>query len=221
MRACRREACGVRRARPAAELGSTNDGNRIAATAPRRRVPRSACELASPTPGGGSVAALTGALAAALGRMVAAFTLEKPKFAAVAPQVGQLAGRLQRAEEMLRRLIDEDAAAYGVLDAAFKLDKADAQRAARIAEAAGLAGSVPLETATLAARVLDDLTQLRGIGNPLLRSDADAARQLAYAALQAAAANVRANLALMAPEESKPIAAQLDALLASQRAPSA
>jgi len=174
----------------------------------------------TPTPGGGSVAALTGALAAGLGRMVAALTLGNPKFAALAPQVGQLAARLQRAEEMLRRLIDEDAAAYGVLAAAFKLDKADAQRAARIAEAAGLAGSVPLETATLGARLLDDLTQLRGLGNPLLRSDADAARHLAYAALQAAAANVRANLALMAPEESQPIAAQLDALLANQRAPS-
>ena len=173
----------------------------------------------NPTPGGGSAAALTGALAAALGRMVAAFTLGKPKFAAVAPQVEALAARLQRAEEMLRRLVDEDATAYSVLDVAFKLDKADAQRPARIAEAAGLAGSVPLETATLAARVLDDLTQLRAIGNPLLCSDADAARQLAYAAVQAAGANVRANLALMTAEESKPIAAQLDALLASQRPP--
>jgi formiminotetrahydrofolate cyclodeaminase len=66
-------------------------------------------QLASrtPTPGGGSVAALTGALAAGLGQMVAAYTLGRPKFAAVAPQVQNLAERQHRARQHLRQLMDE------------------------------------------------------------------------------------------------------------------
>jgi len=65
----------------------------------------------TPTPGGGSVAALTGALAASLGKMVCAFTLGRPKFAAVEPEVRVLSDRLTRAGSMLRALVDEDAAA--------------------------------------------------------------------------------------------------------------
>ena len=167
----------------------------------------------SPTPGGGSVAALTGAQAAALGQMVAAFTAGKPKFAAVEPQVRAIAERLARAGGMLRVLINEDATAYGVLNSAFKLDKSDPQRAGRITRAASLAGSVPLETAALSATALRDLEQLREIGNPLLRSDVEAAIHLARAAMHAAAANVRANLSLMDKDSAQAMGTQLDALL--------
>lgn len=166
-----------------------------------------------PTPGGGSVAALTGAQAAALGRMVAAFTIGKPKYAAVEAQVQAIDERLARAGKFLRALIDEDAAAYGVLNDAFKLDKTDPQRHTLIQQAAGLAGSVPLETAALCAKVLADLETLATIGNPLLRSDAEAGTHLARAALHAAAANVRANLLLMTAEDSAAATRQLDSLL--------
>lgn len=166
----------------------------------------------TPTPGGGSVAALAGALAAALGHMVAGFTAGKKKFAAVEPQARCLAERLAKAGQMLRRLIDEDAAAYDVLSAAFKLDKSDPQRPQRVRRAATLAAEVPLETATLCATVQADLEQLRDIGNPLLRSDAEAALGLARAGLTAAAANVRANLPLMAPEDAAEVEAQLNAV---------
>jgi formiminotetrahydrofolate cyclodeaminase len=167
----------------------------------------------APTPGGGSVAALTGAQGAALGRMVAALTLGKPKFADVEARVSEIDRRLDRAGTMLRRLMDEDAAAYEVLRGAFKLDKADPQRAERIRQAAGLAGSVPLETATLCARVLADLIELVEIGNPLLEADAAAGRHLARAAILAAAANVRANVPLMSENEAAEIQRQIDGLI--------
>lgn len=166
----------------------------------------------APTPGGGSVAALIGALAAGLGRMVVALTVGKPKFAAVEVEVRALDERLRRAGEMLRRLVDEDAAAYGMLSEALSRDRADPQRPERIRQAAGLAATVPLETATLCARMLADLEKLCGIGNPQLRSDAEAAGHLAKAALQAAAANVRANLPLMRAEDAQAVEKQLDAL---------
>ena len=167
----------------------------------------------APTPGGGSVAALTGALAAALGQMAAALTIGRPQSAAVEPQVRTLADRLQRAEQMLRELIGEDAAAYGVLSAALKLDKSDPQRRARISAAAGLAGTVPLETAALSASVLADLERLRAVANPRLCSDVDAGAHLARAALHAAAANVRANLPLMEAPDAEHVGRELDALL--------
>jgi methenyltetrahydrofolate cyclohydrolase len=166
-----------------------------------------------PLPGGGSVAALTGALAAGLGQMVAAYTLGKPKFAAVEPQVQTAAERLARARTMLSKLVDEDAAAYGVLNEALKLDKADVQRGPRVAGAARLAASVPLETVALVRAALVSLRELETIGNPLLRSDAAAAIALAEAAILAAAANVRANLSLMSPPDAEHMRSSLEALL--------
>lgn len=168
----------------------------------------------TPTPGGGSVAALTGALAAGLGQMVAAYTLGRPKFAAVAPQVQALAERLHRARQHLRQLMDEDATAYGGLNAALALDKSDPQRATRVQEAAWVAGAVPLETAGFCAKVADAVKTLQEFGNPLLRADMEAARHLAQAGLRAAAANVRANLPLMSPESAQAVEKQLSPLLA-------
>ena len=65
--------------------------------------------------------------------------------------------------------------------------------------AAQTAAGVPLETAAAARRVLGDLNALRGIGNPNLKADVEAAIALARAAILAAAANVEANIGL-APE---------------------
>jgi formiminotetrahydrofolate cyclodeaminase len=174
----------------------------------------------APTPGGGSVAALTGALAAGLGHMACALTLGKPKFAAVEPQLRLFAQRLARAGANLRELIDEDAAAYELLRAALSLDKGDPQRPERVQAAAWVAGTVPLETAEFCARVLDTVQELQAIGNPLLRSDMQAATHLAKAAILAAVANVRANLPLMSAESAQFIEKQL-ASLPNDRGPAA
>jgi formiminotetrahydrofolate cyclodeaminase len=168
---------------------------------------------ADPTPGGGSVAALSGALAAALGQMAAALTVGKPKFAAVEEPVRATAARLARAGQMLRRLMDEDAAAYAEVHAAFQMDKADPQRSERVRQAATLAAEVPLETATIAYRVQQELIALREIANPNLKADMTAGVHLARAATHAAAANVRANLPLVDPAAAAELEQQLEPLL--------
>lgn len=167
----------------------------------------------APTPGGGAVAALAGALAASLGRMVCGLTLGRKKFAEIEPQIKQIASRLTRAAAMLKRLIDEDAAAYAELSASFKMDKSDPQRKARLVETAGLAAAVPLETAAVSRQVLSDLRRLEQIANPNLRSDVEAGIHVAQAAMHAAAANVRVNLSLLPEEQAREIAKELDQLL--------
>ncbi len=147
-----------------------------------------------PTPGGGAVGALTGALAAALGEMTCAYTLNHPKFAAAQDEVAEIATRLERARGMLVGLIDEDARAYAGLSGAFKTPKTDVERQDRIAAAASVAAGVPFQTAELAARLQSDLQRLLEVGNPMLRSDTLSALAHADAAVAAAAANVRANL---------------------------
>ncbi len=152
---------------------------------------------AQPTPGGGAAAALSGTLAAALGRMVCELTLGRPKFAAVEPQVRMIREGLTHAGDMLEVLMDEDALAYGALSAALKLDRADPKRAERIAETAIIAAAVPLQTALLARQVERLAAELDRIGNPMLKADVASSIHLARAAVGAAVANVRANLPLL------------------------
>lgn len=166
-----------------------------------------------PTPGGGAAAALAGALAAGLGRMVCALTVDKPKFAEAAEQVRQHASRLTRAAAMLQQLVDEDAAAYAELHAAFQIDRADPERAGRIEAAARLAAAVPLETLAICNQVRLDLHHLEEIGNPNLRADMTAGLHLAAGAMLAAGANVRANLPFLAADERTRIESELAELL--------
>jgi formiminotetrahydrofolate cyclodeaminase len=168
---------------------------------------------ATPTPGGGAVAALSGALAASLGRMACALTVGKPRFAEVEAQVRGIDSRLERSEQMLRRLIDEDAAAYAELSAAFKADRNDPTRRDRIGKVASLAAAVPLETVAVSRNVLGDLRRLKPIGNPNLRSDVEAAIHLSRAAMQAAAANVRVNLPFLQEKQAGKVEEELDRLL--------
>lgn len=167
----------------------------------------------APTPGGGAVAALTGALAASLGRMACTLTAGKPKFADVEPQVNLISARLNRTALLLGKLIDEDAAAYGELSAAFKLDHANPERKQRVAAAAGLAAAVPFETVAISRQVLGDLRRLKPICNPNLRSDVEAGIHLARAAMHAAAANVRVNLPSLPNEQSARVDRELGRLL--------
>jgi formiminotetrahydrofolate cyclodeaminase len=168
----------------------------------------------APTPGGGAAAALVGALAAALGRMACALTIGNPKFTGTKPPINRLAARLTRATRMLQQFIDEDAAAYAELSTAFKLERSDPQRPQRVEQSARLAAAVPLETLAVSRQVLADLRQLDPLANPNLRSDIEAGTHLARAAMQAAAANVRVNLALLPSRQAKELKQELERLLA-------
>jgi glutamate formiminotransferase/formiminotetrahydrofolate cyclodeaminase len=152
----------------------------------------------APTPGGGTAAAVAGAMGAALAEMVAVLTLSKEKYAAsheaVRP-IGEAAGRARRE---LERLAGEDSEAYDAVVAARRLPKETEEersaRTRRMAETNRLAAEVPMRTARTAARLLAALPELARKGNPNAASDAGAAALLLEAAAQAALLNVAINL---------------------------
>ncbi len=78
---------------------------------------------AVPLPGGGSVAALTGTLAAALGEMMAGLTERSEKFASVQLQVADIHAKLTECRSVLRALVQEDSAAYQALLTAIRLPR--------------------------------------------------------------------------------------------------
>jgi len=153
---------------------------------------------ADPTPGGGSASATVGSIAAALVQMVARLTSGSPKFSAVAERADGIGAAAQRLRAAFLQCIDDDAAAFDRVGAAYKMAKtSDAEkvmRTAAIQDALLAAAGPPLraielahETALLAAALVD-------IGNPNVASDIGCAALCAQAAAQGAAFNVRINI---------------------------
>ncbi len=153
---------------------------------------------AEPLPGGGSVAALAGSLAAALGEMMSGLTEGRAKFAAVQPRVLEIHATLAGLRHQLRLLIDEDSAAFKCLLDSFKLPKASGEEKVRRSEAIERATrgatETPLRTARAAFEVLENLKILIEIGNPNAICDAAVGAQLAYASLKGAQYNILANI---------------------------
>ncbi len=158
----------------------------------------SAVAAPTPTPGGGSASALAGALAAALGEMVAGLTLKRKSFAAHHPAVEERRRRLSELRQSLLTNVDRDAASYEAVMAAMRLPKSlEAEQATRtrmIEGASKTAALVPLETAELAREVESATQALRSITIPQAASDLAVALALAEAARRGAVENVRANL---------------------------
>ncbi len=157
-----------------------------------------AVAAATPTPGGGSVCALTGALGAALGEMVGRLTLARKSFAPQHPVLEKWVDRLKQAREQLLENVDRDAQSYEAVMAAMKLPQSTEQekaaRANAIEGASKLAATVPAETAELATQIAQVTEALRAITIPQAASDLAVAAYLAKAARQGALENVRANL---------------------------
>ena len=160
-------------------------------------------EVASgtPAPGGGSVAAIVGALAAALGEMVVNLTPRSPDrdegTAALAPALatlGQLRQRLTAAATA-----DEHAYAAYRTAAALPRGDRDEKRVRTEAMQAALvqATDVPLDVAEAASNVSATLVTVAQHGNPHLRSDAALGALLAEAALRGALLNVRGNAGML------------------------
>ena len=150
---------------------------------------------AAPAPGGGSAAALTGSLAGALVAMVARLTIGRKAYAAVEARAQAILTEAETLRGDLRRLVDEDATAYGVVSAAYKIAKDDPGRPRAIDAALLGAAQTPLETARRAGRVAGLAREIGTIGNKNARSDAKVAEGLARAALAGAAENVKVNVA--------------------------
>ncbi len=154
------------------------------------------------TPGGGAVAALTGALACSLARMVAEYSLGTKSNAANATRVSELRNQLETADQMLRRLVSEDVAAYERLSKAMKFDSGD------VAEASRTAMAVPLQIAAIASTALACMDELKTIANRHLLSDLAAAAITAEAAANAARQFVLINVAQLPNTEERSQATQ-------------
>jgi glutamate formiminotransferase/formiminotetrahydrofolate cyclodeaminase len=154
----------------------------------------------APTPGGGSAAALAGTLAAALVAMVARLTIGKKAYAAVDAQARDILEEAEQLRSELRRLVDEDAAAYGGVSRAYKIPKDDAGRAQAMDEALLAAARPPGEVVKRGRRLLALAQTIEHIGNKNAVSDARVAGMLARTAIDGATENVNANLAGMSEQ---------------------
>jgi glutamate formiminotransferase / formiminotetrahydrofolate cyclodeaminase len=165
----------------------------------------SAVAAPTPTPAGGSIAALSGGLAAALGEMVCGISLKRQSLEAHHPQLRESQRRLSALRQRLLDNIDADAQSYEQVMGAFKLPKStNSEKAARvqaIETASKHATSVPLETAELSAVAAEIITGLRGITIPLAAPDLAVALDLTGTARRAAIENVRANLPAIKDQE--------------------
>jgi glutamate formiminotransferase / formiminotetrahydrofolate cyclodeaminase len=152
----------------------------------------------TPTPGGGSVAALAGALGASLGQMVASLSRKKKSQAAFVDQLSDILSNLQAASKMLSEAIDRDSASFDHVMAAYKLPKETSneqmQRDAAIQTAMQGAATVPLEVARRSAEVFELLGRLQPISSPSMASDIKVGRMMAAAGARGALENVAINL---------------------------
>ena len=157
-------------------------------------------ELASdsPAPGGGSAAALAGAIAASLCAMVCRLTLNRETFKDVWAVIGEAQIRAESLGSRLRELIDEDARAFTSVMTARRLprdtEEQNTVRQRAIQEATVRSARVPLETLEYLAALADLAAVCAELGNPGCVTDAGSAAQMIRAGAAAAAWNVRVNL---------------------------
>ncbi len=159
----------------------------------------------SPTPGGGSVAALSGALGAALNSMVANLTIGKKKYADVEDDMKDVLARAESLRLELAQLIDEDAEAFDTFMVAMKLPKeTDAEVAARrqaMQTALIDAATVPLVVMEKCVEVIRVAAIAADKGNRNAVSDAGVAALMGRAGAHSARLNVLINLGgIRAPE---------------------
>ncbi len=154
---------------------------------------------AEPVPGGGSVAALSGALAASLLAMVCRLTIGKKGYESVGAEMQDLLKHVEPLEREFRELMQNDIDAYAGVMQAYGLSKAtEAEKSARtgaIQTALKHASDIPLQVAERCATVLDLAVPIARAGNKNAASDAGVGALMATAGLRGAALNVTINLA--------------------------
>lgn len=153
------------------------------------------------TPGGGSAASLSGAMAAGLISMVCALTMGKKQYAAIEEEVQAIHARAETLRHELQHLAEQDMLVFNRLSAVYKLPRtteADAAtRQAAIQEATRQAAEVPLRTAEVAAALMPLCTALAPKVARLIVSDIGVAAILARASVQSAILNIEINLAAL------------------------
>ena len=182
-------------------------------------------DLASddPTPGGGAVAALSGATGAALISMVCNLTIGKQGYEDAQERMGWMLEEAEAARTELLDLADRDATAFDGVMAAFKMPKeTDAERAVRsqaIQEGYSAAAEVPLDIARRAAELMELAREVTEIGNASAASDGACAAQALSAAVWSATYNVEINAAaLKDPAKAQTLRDEVSALRAHAEA---
>jgi glutamate formiminotransferase len=162
-------------------------------------------QLAAPTatPGGGSAAAASGAMAAGLAGMVASMSRGKKAYLQYESQLSEAIARLAQLREELKAAIDADAESYNLVMRAYKAAKDAPDGGRAISAALQRATSVPLTVAEGSVEVERIASGLRAMTNPKMSSDLTTAIALAKAALTGALSNVDVNLESMDPESAE------------------
>lgn len=159
----------------------------------------------APFPGGGGAAAVTGALAASLGLMVANLTVGKKKYAAVEEEIQETKEKLIYLRDRLVVLTDEDAIGFEPLANAYRLPKeTEEQRMEKdriMQKALYEACKVPIEIMETTLNVMKCLSVIGEKGTIMAVSDAVGGMVLAQAALESAALNVYINTKSMKNRE--------------------
>jgi glutamate formiminotransferase len=149
---------------------------------------------AEPVPGGGSVAALAGALGAALGQMAIEITKRKKAFHEHANRYSTALETLASHRAALLQLVEADAAAYSKVMEAYKLPKESPARGAAIDLALIHATDVPSRTAGLSVEALTILQDLQSIIHPNVASDFQVGLHMLRSAIHGGIANMRINV---------------------------
>jgi len=161
----------------------------------------------SPAPGGGSVAALMGALGVSLGGMVANLSAGKRGWDDKLHYFSNWAVKAQQLKDELLLLVDEDTAAFNKVMDAFALPKDSAEektaRSAAIQAANKHAAEIPLRVMQTAFKSYEILMEMAKKGNPASISDVGVGLLAVRACIGGAAMNVRINLAALKDEKCK------------------
>ncbi|HEY2101901.1 MAG TPA: glutamate formimidoyltransferase [Chthoniobacterales bacterium] len=161
----------------------------------------------SPAPGGGSVAALMGALGVSLGGMVANLSAGKRSWEDKLRYFSDWAVKAQGLKDEMLSLVDEDTAAFNKVMAAFGMPKGTVEeksaRVAAIQSANKDAAEVPLRVMETASKAYELLAEMANKGNPASISDVGVGLLAVRACIEGAAMNVRINLAGLKEEELK------------------
>src|SRR5213594_2948907 len=163
----------------------------------------------SPAPGGGSVAALMGALGASLGGMVANLSAGKRGWDDNIEYFSYWSVKAQQLKDELLSLVDEDTAAFNKVMEALALPKESAEekatRATTIEEATKHAAEIPLKVMETASKSYELLTEMAEKGNPASISDVGVGTLATRACIEGAALNVRINLGQLKDEKFKTV----------------
>jgi len=166
-------------------------------------------ELASnsPTPGGGSVAALAGALGAALISMVGNLTVGKKKYEDIEEDIKRIISSSEKLRYELSKLIEEDVKVFNNFMSTYKMPKETEDekrlRAEKIQESLIKAAKVPLKVAYKCLDILSLSKEVAEKGNINVVSDAGVAVLMAEAALESAILNVKINLGMIKDEKAR------------------